>query len=244
MISYSVPLITKTLTDEICPVCKTTGNIKITLYMRYMRSWIPVFGMGERTIAHCGTCNHTLKIVNHSIFTTKETLTNLDIEINNLQKNHKRTLWQLIYPWSFSIIVLAVALLSYFRTNIQKDTASDLVDLHNNPKVNDLYLAQWKNTPIEIEKSVILKLVRINGDTLIVVPSNESMTRVDKKSWEDLEDKATFGTTEYKLSKSHFIKNSDFFEYPNAANNNQLTQKGSLLGKGYGNFSFDIIIRK
>ncbi len=240
----SKPLAIKTLKEETCPVCNTKGSIQLTLYMRYISAGIPVFGTGRRTAVYCSTCNHTIKSPDAPIFAKKNYSENIAIEIENIRRNHKRTLWQLVYPWSLIFVLIGIIILGLISQEIEKHSTQQIKEQISTPKLNDLYLSSWDENGGEL-KSAIIKLVRMDGDTLFVTRSNELMQMTfDKNDWEKFTDKTTFGKTEYKLSKSTFIKNAEYFEFPDSNNNNQLTYRGSLLGKSSMNLSYDVIIRK
>lgn len=105
------PLTSKILSDEICPVCEKKDSQELTLYMRYMAVGIPFFGMGRYTGVVCTNCGNVLKNPYSSIFAKKKYSDKVASAIKDIRANHKRTLWQLLYPWSIWFILPVLILL-------------------------------------------------------------------------------------------------------------------------------------
>lgn len=236
------PLTSEPLKDETCPVCSTKGSLQLTLYMRYISMLIPIYGMGRRTGVHCTACNHEIKNPDASIFAKKKYSDNIAIAIQNLRSTHKRTTWQLLYPWSFWFVLLIIIGGALISTRLQKNEVAKNKETLSHPQIGDIYKGSWERDGVQ-SASVLIKNVRMVGDTMFVVISKDyfNTNPYDKKEWAKLS--PVFDNKEYKLRLSSFVSATDFFEYPNAENHNRLTYKGAVLGKGSMNLSFDVIER-
>ncbi|MBN9297524.1 MAG: hypothetical protein J0I41_10960 [Filimonas sp.] len=212
----SKPLTTQTLHDEQCPICSKKGGIQVTLYMRYARTIIPIVGLGRTTGVICSLCGHVLKEPNTTIFKKRGYSPAIDAALQNIRA-HKRTLWQRLYPWSFFLAIFAFFLCALVRVPFTKHKQNNLVQLIENPMPGDIYKSTWlrRTSSATVSDGVLLKLVRIQGDTMFVVKSKNAIENwgYTQKVWDALsENDNDFDPTEYKISLSRFSrkKGGDF----------------------------------
>lgn len=219
------PLTSKIIPDEICPACSKTGSIELTLYMKYISMGIPLFGMGRRTGVLCTSCGTIIKNPHSSVFARKKYSQNVAAAIKDIRANHKRTLWQLIYPWSiwFVIPVLILVLLGISSINKRNtdEKAKEYAELLMHPKPGDIYKSTWYEN--NLSTGVLVKLMRINGDTLYIVKTKKNIPiSFAEQEWNKLtSDPEAFETKEYKIKKFSLLKEANFgnfFMYNNDEN--------------------------
>jgi hypothetical protein len=109
------PLAEKSLPSETCPYCLEKGRIKLTLYMRYCSMIIPFFGMGRPTGLDCTNCGYEIKSPNAPLFTKKNYSAAVSASIKEIKTNHKRTIWELTYPWSAFFLIFFLMIMTYLN---------------------------------------------------------------------------------------------------------------------------------
>jgi transcription elongation factor Elf1 len=252
----SKPLTSQMLTDETCPICNKKGSLQLTLYMKYTEVfWIPMIGMGRTTEVHCTECGHVVKNADASVFAKKNYPQSIADAIKNLRNTHKRTTWQLIFPWMFWFAVPVVIGIIFIGAKISdkshQKNVKQIQEMFQQPQPGDIYKSFWipeNNGNNQVALKV--KLLRINGDTMMVAISKNAMDMTqnvfDNKQWKKISsDNANdFDSKEYKLYLSDFSSEAIYFEYGNKDNGNRKTLKGTILGGGKMNLNFDIVERK
>ena len=184
------PLQTKPVMDEVCPVCHHKDTIELTLYMRYIAMGIPLFGMGRRTGVFCTNCGNILKSPDSSIFAKKRYSPKVAQAITDIRHNHKRTLWQLAYPWSIWFVMPFLILILWGITSINKkrtsEKAKEYRELLMHPTPGDIYKSTWVEN--SISAGVLVKLMRINGDTMYIVKTKKNIPfSFSEDEWHKLE---------------------------------------------------------
>lgn len=247
------PLTSKIISDEICPVCNKNGCIELTLYMRYISMVIPFFGMGRKTGVVCTNCGEVLKNPDASVFAKKKYSANIEAEINQIRNNHKRTLWQLSYPWSFCIVLPLIVLiaLGYSKINnksIEKKS-EEYAALIANPQSGDIYKSTWSQENSQLHGTLV-KLIRIDADTMYVIRSKEMIPMsFSKAEWDKLSSNAdAFDSKEYKVKKFTDLNGGNFGQFflYNKDNNGKMTPKylGAILDNNAAmDLNFETIVR-
>ena len=200
------PLTEVSLPEEECPTCAKKGGLIITLYMRYASSIIPFFGMGRTTGVHCKHCDHVLKCPGVFYVKKKYTATIADA-IKNIRKNHKRTAWQLIYPWTTCWIILGLVGYGLINLAIRQKTIANNKELLEHPQAGDMYkfdISMSGKSDAKWEKNITLfKVQSISGDTLVMVRNKENALNFgfQESDWKNLSrDNAAFNSKTYKIS--------------------------------------------
>lgn len=248
------PLTSRILSEEICPSCNKKGDLQLTLYMRYIALGIPFFGMGRHTGVTCTNCKNVLKNPYASIFAKKKYSNTVAAAIKNIRANHKRTLWQLLYPWSIWFVLPFLILFLFAYGSIIKenrnDNAKKYAELINHPQPGDIYKAMWSEEN-SISQGALIKLMRINGDTMYVVRSKEMIPMsFSEEEWNKLSaDPGAFNTKEYKVKKFEDSKNNNlgsFFMYNKDENGKEypIYLGGILNSKSEMDLDFETIERK
>jgi len=239
------PLASELLHNETCPVCNKKGVLELTLYMRYISALLPVYGMGRCTGVRCTVCNEVIKSPQASVLAKKRYPESIASAIDHLRRTHKRTIWQLLYPWSLCLLLLLGMGAGLVYSRIQRYKAAKTKELIAHPQPGDVYKSIWQTHNGEGQGAKV-RVARINGDTLFVVISERLMPAeanyYDAKEWDKLSGTA-FSTKEFKLRLSSFTGAADFFEYGANARSAQLSYIGYVLGKGVSNLSFEVVER-
>ena len=246
------PLTSKILTDEICPSCEKIGELELTLYMRYIAMGIPLFGMGRHTGVVCTNCGNVLKNPYSSVFAKKKYSGTVASAIKDIRANHKRTLWQLLYPWSiWFVIPVFVFFLFVYGSIIKentKDRAKKYAELINHPQTGDIYKATWSEN--SLSEGVLVKVTRINGDTLHIVKTKKAIPfSYAEVEWKKLSTESdAFDSKEYKIMNFAKLKEAnygDFFMYSEDKNSNLPIYLGEILNnKSEMDLGFETIERK
>lgn len=214
------PLQTKPIIDEVCPVCGNKDTIYLTLYMRYIAMGIPLFGMGRRTGVVCTNCGNIIKSPDSSIFAKKKYSPRVAQAITDIRHNHKRTMWQLVYPWSIWFVMPFLILILWGITSINKkrtsEKANEYKELLMHPKPGDIYKSTWVEN--SMSAGVLVKLMRINGDTMYIFKTRKNIPfSFSEDQWNKLDaDPGSFESKEYKVKKFSALKEEnygDFFMY-------------------------------
>jgi hypothetical protein len=240
------PLTSQIIPEEVCPNCGKKNCVELTLYMRYVSSLLPIYGMGRVTGVRCTSCNQVIKSPDANIFTKKKYSNSIAEAIRDIRANHKRTAWQLLYPWSFWFVMLIIFAGGLGYGLIQKAGRAKVGEMLKNPQAGDVYKANWYDSAsntIDNENGTLVKLVRMDGDTMFIRRSAQSINGVDlfdQKGWNKL---SGFDDRIYKISKSKFLDGADFFEYPDNGNTGS-THIGCIMGKGVSNYSFPVVERE
>jgi hypothetical protein len=246
------PLTSKLIVDEVCPECGKKDDIELTLYMRYIAMGIPILGMGRKTGAVCTNCGNVIKKIDTSIFSKRKYSDNVAVAIKDIRK-HKRTLWQLLYPWSLCFVLPIIVLLfmgiSSINKSNTKEKAKEYAELLMHPQAGDIYKATWFENGIS--DGVLVKLLRINGDTLYVVKSKAKIPMsFSKDEWDKLSSEAgAFESKEYKVKTFSILQKTnygDIFMYNKDKNNKEYPiYLGQVLNsKCEMNLDFETIERK
>ncbi|OQP44229.1 hypothetical protein A4H97_33280 [Niastella yeongjuensis] len=238
------PLVAKQLPDESCPVCGKKGGVEITLYMRYIRAFLPIFGMGRITGVHCGLCSSKIKDPGAPAFRKRTYSDNIADAIKVLRATHRRTTWQLIYPWSLCIVLLLMAGVAAVYGQIIKRGQAHTKELLANPEPGDIYRARWKsieNQTFQLNP-VLVKLDHITGDTMFVLLGKKTVGNpYSKKDWEALTTNPDdFYPQEYKVQLSAFKKKTEFLLFGGTP----VAYTGGPLSDGTLNIDFDVVLRK
>jgi hypothetical protein len=246
------PLTSKIISEEICPVCEKKNCLELTLYMRYIAMGIPLFGMGRHTGVVCTNCGNVLKNPHSSIFAKKKYSNTVAAAIKDIRANHKRTLWQLLYPWSIWFVLPVLILILFAYGSIikerQNDNAKKYAELINNPQTGDIYKTTWYEN--RLSEGVLVRVMRINGDTLYIVKSKKGIPfSYVEEDWKKLSEKsAAFDSKEYKIMNFNKLKEANFgdlFMYSEDKNNNFPIFLGSILNsKSEMALDFETIERK
>ncbi|KQB42584.1 hypothetical protein RC62_3591 [Flavobacterium aquidurense] len=208
------PLTSKIIPNEICPVCSKNDSIELTLYMRYIAMGIPLFGMGRRTGVVCTSCGNVLKNPDSSIFARKKYSDNVAAAIKDIRASHKRTLWQLVYPWSIWFVIPVLILIMLGISSINKrntsEKAKEYAELLMHPQIGDIYKSTWYEN--NLSTGVLVKLMRIDGDTLFIVKTKKNIPMsFAQEEWNKLTaDPEAFETKEYKIKKFSLLKETNF----------------------------------
>jgi hypothetical protein len=216
--------------------------------MRYIRAFfLPIFGMGRTTDVHCTECGHVVKEANASVFAKKNYPQSIAAAIKDIRATHTRTLWQLIYPWSFWFLILALFLTAFIGAGIEKSHRNNVREMLKHPQVGDVYKCLWNVNDYNQQIGLRVKTLRINGDTMVVVLSkdiiSEGLNYYDPKEWDKISNSA-FDSKEYKMSLSIFRSGTNLSEYGNAENDYKSTLHGYVVGNGVSNLTFDVLERK
>lgn len=241
----SKPLTAERLPQEVCPVCQKKGDIEVTLYMRYVSMLIPIFGMGRTTGIHCTNCGHEIKASNEPLFAKKNLSPEIKIAIQNIKATHRRTLWQLLYPWSLFLLLACLIGFGVVSTMFRKHTTANNKQLMENPKPGDIYKARLELLGDDNSlhsQYVLVKLLRINGDTMYIVPGKQSVQfGYSESDWQPLSRKDdAFESTEYKVSLKVFVYNNDpgdFITFKTGGSGNVDTDPGKKIGAVAGDNS-------
>lgn len=225
---YYYSIITKPLTsvilqNEICPVCSKKNCIEVTLYMKYASSIIPIFGMGRPTSVHCTECSHELKSFNTPLFAKKNYSPEILNAIKDIKTSYKRTLWQLLYPWTLFILIGLLAIFGLFKQQSRKNTDNHNKELLENPKVGDIYKVNIDsiyllnaNAMTSKTSQTLFKISGIKNDTLLMVRNKQKKEGMGLKEsdWETFsrEDNA-FDTIPYKISSKGITERKEIFEF-------------------------------
>jgi len=209
------PLISKILPKERCPACEKTGHIEITLYQKYVTAyyWIPVSGAGMNCGARCTLCGHTIKAAEGPIFAKKKWSDSLDEAMRALKSGYRRTLWQRVYPWSLSLVIVAGIIVvvipflvdSAFEARAARDREAKLRQYVMQPKPGDIYKVSWSGSSGP-STGTLVKVLRIDGDEMIIVRDKADIgddfkKLSDAKAWAALpRDAAAFDPHEYSAS--------------------------------------------
>ena len=205
------PLTSKILSKERCPACEKTGHVEITLYQRYVSIyWIPTFGLGVKTGARCTLCGHTIKGI--SSFAKKNWSESLDEAFRALKSGYRRTLWQRVYPWTFSVIMVAAIAaaagsIAYERHDREASEA-EVRQYVMQPKPGDIYKVEWRDSS-NPSMGTLVKLLRIDGDQMTIVRNKADIIGFENlrnaKAWAALSrDAAAFDPREYVVSMAFF----------------------------------------
>ena len=247
------PLTSKLIRNEACPVCNTQDSLELTLYMRYIAMLVPLFGMGRRTSVICTNCGNVLKNPDSSIFAKKKYSNKVADAVKDIRQNHKRTLWQLVYPWSIwfvlPFLILILLGISAINKKNTEEKAKEYAELIMHPQTGDIYKSTWFENGLS--QGVLVKLMRINGDTLYVVKTKQKIQMsFSKDEWNKLSaDPAAFEAKEYKIKNFSILKETnfgDFFMYNNDENGKQYPiYLGAILNsKCEMDLGFETIERK
>lgn len=236
------PLATKSLPNEVCPVCGKKGGVELTLYMKYLVALLPMYGLGRPTGVRCTLCTHEIKNPNAPLFAKKNYSPAIADAIQELRATHHRTTWQILYPWSFWWVMLVLIGCGLVYGQSVRHRESNLKEMLANPQPGDIYKAMWNKGTSGQYVGALVKVLRLDGDTLFVEVSKASIEMsYDKKEWSKLSGSDdAFDPQEHKLKLSTFKDKSDFFEY---TPDGQTTDMGAPVSKGDINVDFDVIER-
>lgn len=225
---YYYSFITKPLTavrlrNETCPVCSKKNCIEVTLYMKYASSIIPLFGMGRPTSVHCTECGHEIKSYNTPLFAKKNYSSEILNTIKDLRSNHKRTVWQLLYPWSLLILLGLLCVFGLLKQYSVSQNNSKNDEMLANPKIGDVYKVNIDSMYLLNANSMgskrgqtLLKIVNIKNDTLLMVRNKQKTegVGVSESDWKTLsrEDNA-FETIPYRISAKGIAERKEIFEF-------------------------------
>ena len=238
--SVTKPLTSKNLPDEPCPVCGKKGGIEVTLYMKYLVALLPVFGLGRRTGVHCSLCAHEIKNPDAHFLAKQNYSASIAEAIKDIRATYKRTLWQLLYPWSFCLVFLLLIGFAWLSSMRSRSRMNHTKELLADPRAGDIYRARWRDIQSSTERGVLVKLNRIEGDTMFVTISQASIPiSYSASAWAALSpaDDA-FLPQVYKLQLSKFKESTDFFAYP------ETTGTGDTADRQAQNSPFSITSRQ
>ena len=225
----SKPLTSALIEKETCPVCSKKGTLEVILYMKFAAAIIPMFGLGRPTGVHCIECDHEIKSVNTPLlaeaFNQKKYSPGILIAIKTIKATHKRTLWQLLYPWSLMIILGIAAICGLVMQYTVKHTNSQNSEMLANPKIGDIYKVTIDsmyllnaNTMGSKRSQTLFKLVDIKNDTLLMVRNKQKKEGIGVKEneWSTFsrEDNA-FESIPHKISLKGIAENKQIFEFFN-----------------------------
>lgn len=235
------PIAQKMLIGESCPVCNQQNTLQLTLYMKYISAIVPIFGMGRTTGVHCTVCNHIVKSQGASVFAKKNYSQNIKNEIKNLRASYKRTIWQLLYPWTGTLLFAGLVVTGLIMTRVKQFQDSKVAEILANPQAGDTYKSDWyvNNTR---DKGALIKIIRISGDTIVIVRSSQLLDGADvfgKSHWNKISDDG-FSPEEFKIKLSRFLKDRQFEEFRTSAEH----PLGNVMGYGNSNYEFDVVERK
>ncbi|WP_127338597.1 hypothetical protein [Flavobacterium cupreum] len=203
------PLTAVLLPNEECPVCGKTNTIEVVLYMRYLRSLVPFFGMGRTTEVYCTSCDHVIKDPAAPFYAKKNYSSGIAENIKNIRASHKRTWWQLIYPWTICWLMLVLAGYGLINQAIIQKKIRDNQELLENPVIGDIYKVYIYSQFLDVNTTdqqgmfTLFKLNHISGDTLFMIcnkeyPLNYGFQESDWKNLSRNDD--AFKSKTYKIS--------------------------------------------
>jgi hypothetical protein len=217
------PLATVLLRNEPCPVCSKKNCVEVTLYMKYASSIIPLFGMGRTTSVHCTECGHEIKSYDTPLFAKKNYSPEILNAIKDIRTNHKRTLWQLLYPWSLFILIGLLAIFGLFKQQFIRNTDSHNKELLENPKVGDIYKVNIdsmyllnSNTMTSKTSQTLFKISGLKNDTILMVRNKQKKEGMGLKEsdWDTFSrDDNAFETIPYRISLKGIAERKEIFEF-------------------------------
>ncbi|MCV9931002.1 hypothetical protein OIU80_01775 [Flavobacterium sp. LS1R47] len=225
----SKPLTSTLIEKETCPVCSKKGTIEVILYMKFAAAIIPMFGLGRPTSVHCTECGHEIKSVNTPIlaeaFSQKKYSPGIINAIKNIKANHKRTLWQLVYPWSLMILLGIAMICGLVMQYSVKHTNSQNSEMLANPKIGDIYKVTIDsmyllnaNTMGSKNSQTLFKIVAIKNDTLLMVRNKQKKEGIGVKEneWSTFSrENNAFESIPHKISLKGIAENKELFEFFN-----------------------------
>ena len=226
------PLTTDLLSQEPCPTCRTKGGVEVTLYMKYMSMIVPFFSLGRRTGVMCTLCGDQIKDAQAGLYAKNTYSPAIATAINAIKSNYKRTLWQLVYPWSvffiFGVLVAGDRVNRALSTASKDSAAATRIALLANPQPGDIYAVDFQTALPDKSykyKAALVKLVRVSGDSMYVVISKQTLP--ENGAWrfkgglENIVENArkgdAFWPTEYKVDLSTFARGYKSSKYMSAA---------------------------
>ncbi|KFF02404.1 hypothetical protein [Flavobacterium reichenbachii] len=225
---YSIvtkPLTSVVLQNEICPVCSKKGTIEVVLYMKFATALIPMFGLGRPTSVHCTECGHEIKSVNTPLFAQNNYSPGIINGIKTIKANHKRTLWQLLYPWSILILLGLLCIFGLLTQYSVSRTNSQTSEMLANPKIGDVYKVNIDsmyllnaNTMGSKRSQTLFKIIDIKSDTLLMVRNKQKTEGIGVKEsdWNSLSrEDNTFETAPHKISLKGITERKEVFEFFN-----------------------------
>jgi hypothetical protein len=223
----SKPLTSTLIEKETCPVCSKKGTIEVILYMKYAAAIIPMFGLGRPTSVHCIECGHEIKSVNTPLlaeaFSQKKYSPGIINAIKNIKSNYKRTLWQLLYPWSLLILLGLLCVIGLLKQYSISHTNLQTSEMLANPKIGDVYKVNIDsmyslnpNTMGSKRSQTLFKITAIKSDTLLMVRSKQKTEGIGVKEsdWNSLSrEDNTFETVPHKISFKGISERKEIFEF-------------------------------
>lgn len=225
----SKPLTSSLIEKETCPVCSKKGTLEVILYMKFVAMIIPMYGLGRSTSVHCSECGHEIKSVNTPIlaelFNQKKYSPGILSAIKTIKANHKRTLWQLLYPWSLMILLAIAAICGLIMQYSIKNTNSQNSEMLANPKIGDIYKVTIDsmylinpNSMGSKSSQTLFKISAIKDDTIFMLRNKDKAEGIGVRESEwsafSREDNAFVGTP-LKISLKGISQEKRIFEFFN-----------------------------
>lgn len=227
------PLTSKDLPNEPCPVCGKKGGIQVTLYMKYLACLLPVYGLGRRTGVHCSFCAHEIKKPDAPFLVKQNYSLAIVKAIKDIRASYKRSLWQLLYPWTLCWCFLLLVAVGWVYGMGARHRMSQTREFLANPRSGDIYKARWTTAP-GAERGVLVKLNKIEGDTLFVSLSKKSIpVSYNADDWRAFSsEENAFLPQVYKLNLPRFKESKAFYAYaPEETNAGQPADSGAPADK-------------
>jgi hypothetical protein len=178
---------TESAESVVCSGCLNKGTTEINVFSKHFYLyWIPIFPVGKIGVSHCRNCNHTFEESHMPNDVKKENM--------SIKQTAKPRIWQ------FSGLVV-IALLILWGT-MQSGKTSKLRDQYlQNPAVGDVY-----ETKTETSSYTTLKVVAVQGDSLVLAPNNyetNKMTGIYKIDKNENYSDTTFMTSKAQIKKMY-----------------------------------------
>lgn len=223
----SKPLTSALIKKETCPVCSKKGTLEVILYMKFVAMIIPMYGLGRSTSVHCCECSHEIKSVNTPLladaFGQKKYSPGILNAIKSIKANHKRTLWQLFYPWSLTLLLGIAAICGLVMQYAVKQNNAQSTEMLANPKIGDVYKVTIDsmyllnaNTMGSKRSQTLFKIIDIKKDTLLMVRNKQQSEGIGIKEndWESISrEDSNYETKIHKISQKGIAEYDQMYEF-------------------------------
>lgn len=249
----SKPLTSALIEKETCPVCSKKGTLEVILYMKFVAMIIPMYGLGRSTSIHCCECGHEIKSVSAPIltelFNQKKYSPEILNAIKSIKTNHKRTLWQLFYPWSLTLLLGIAAICALAMQYVLNQNNTQSTEMLANPKIGDVYKVSIdsmysldESTMASKRSQTLFKIIDIKNDTLMMVRNKQQSEGmgIKENDWELISrDDSNYETKIHKISQKAIAEYDQMFEFLDQKTIDSLNQ-ASLMKSTNQRFSKSI----
>ena len=181
----------------ICPLCRTAGDVHMSIQQKYIWMLGPMAPSSKYAIAYCEHCGNYIPKVKWT--------NDMDIVYQPLKKGLVtprrlyRGLW--VFPLVVAAFVGIILLVISITDGRQRSNAAAVKEAIANPHPGDVFQV-IRNRSNTLDYTY-LKVTRSNGDSLYLLPSNVHLT--DRKGWNDVPTEASAYEAQpmvFSLSKS------------------------------------------